>query len=98
MLTPIVITEPRASRSHMSGTSLASRLTRLMILGNLAGALLAFAYFNFLDPSAHEGAPAVGPAVWTFFIVSFAFLAVVGRALSRRWSRPVIGAVPGALP
>ncbi len=33
----------------------------MTILGNLAGALLTFVYFNFLDPSAHEGVPAFIP-------------------------------------
>lgn len=81
----------------MSGNALASRLTRLTIVGNLAGALLAFAYFSFLDTSAHEGAPAVGPAVGAFFVVSFSLLAGIGRTLGVRWSRPVIE-VSGALP
>ncbi len=85
----------------MSGKPLASRLTRLNIAGNLSGALLAFAYFNFLDPSAHEGAPRFGPAVAVFFVVSFGALAVTGRLLGARWGRPVIeitGPIPaGAL-
>ena len=82
----------------MSSTPLTGRLTRLMILGNLAGALLSFAYFNFLDPSAHSGAPSTGAAVWAFFVVSFALLAIAGRTLAVRWSRPIVktaGALPG---
>ena len=70
---------------------LAGRLTRLTILGNLAGALLSFVYFNFLDPSAHEGAPRFGfGGRRAFFVVSFALLAWIGRTLGVRWSRPVI--------
>ncbi len=81
----------------VTGNTFSRRLSRLMILGNLAGALMAFVYFNFLDPSAHQGAPAVGFAVAAFFVVSFALLAVTGRALGMRWTRPVTE-VPGALP
>jgi adenylate cyclase len=66
-------------------------------LGNLAGALLTFVYFNFLDPTAMEAGPRGGPAVWAFFVVSFLVLVLLGRHLSIRWLRPVIGAT-GALP
>ena len=84
----------------MTSNPLASRLTRMMFLGNLAGALLTFMYYNFLDPSAHEGAPSFGFSVAAFFVVSFAALAVVTRAIGVRWSRPVIetrGALPEGL-
>jgi len=76
---------------------LPGRLMRITILGNLAGALLSFVYFNFLDPSAHEGTPAVGAGVLVFFVVSFALLAVTGRKLGVKWSRQVIES-GGALP
>ena len=88
---------PPLMTGRISDNTFASRLRRLMILGNLAGALLAFVYFNFLVPSAHEGASSFGVAVWAFFVVSFGLLAIVVRTLGVRWSRPVIG-TPGALP
>jgi adenylate cyclase len=66
-------------------------------LGNLSGALLTFVYFNFLDPTAQEGAPRAGPGVWVFFAVSFAFLVFVGRRVGTGWLRPVVG-TEGALP
>lgn len=69
----------------------------MTILGNLAGALLTFVYFSFLDPFAFHGAPGVERGQWVFFAVSFAFLVSVGRLYSSRWSRPVI-ALEGALP
>ena len=81
----------------MPPNPLSSRLTRLMILGNLSGALMAFVYFNFLDTSAHAGAPAFGFAVAAFFVVSFSLLATVGRALGKRWTRPVFE-MQGSLP
>jgi adenylate cyclase len=77
--------------------TLAGRLTRLTVLGNFIGALLTFVYFNFLDPSAHAGAPAVGPGIWIFFVVSFALLVFVARTVLSRWSRPVVG-LAGAPP
>ena len=81
----------------MTGNTLTSRLTRMMILGNLAGALLTFVYFNFLDPSAHEGRPAFGFGVAAYFVISFALLSWAGHSLGVRWSRPVIE-IPGAIP
>jgi adenylate cyclase len=82
----------------MTGSpSLTNKLTRVTIVGNLSGALLAFAYFNFLDPSAHEGAPSLGWGVGAFFIVSFAILSVIGRTLGVRWARPVVSS-GGPLP
>jgi adenylate cyclase len=64
--------------------------------GNLSGALLTFVYFNFLDPTAQEGAPRVGPGVWVFFAVSFALLVFIGRRIGAAWLRPVV-ATEGAL-
>ena len=81
----------------MTGSDVSSRLTRLTILGNLAGALLTFVYFNFLDPTATEHSPSAGPGVWIFFVVSFSLLAIVGRMMGAMWARPVIE-VAGALP
>ncbi len=81
----------------MTGNSLSGRLTRMTILGNLAGALLAFFYFNALDPVTHEAAPSMGPGVWVFFVVSFSVLAVIGRTVAFRWSGPVVK-VQGPLP
>jgi len=81
----------------MPPNRLSSGLTRLTILGNLAGALFTFVYFNFLDRSAHEGTPSLGAGVVVFFVLSFSVLALGVRALGVRWSRPVIATV-GALP
>lgn len=81
----------------MTGNEIGNRLTRMTLLGNLSGALMTFVYFNFLDPSAQEGAPRVGTETWAFFAVSFALLVLVGRRLGKAWLRPVVG-VEGALP
>ena len=66
-------------------------------LGNLSGALLTFVYFNFLDPTAQDGAPKVGPGIWAFFAVSFILLVLVVRRIASGWLRPVVAA-QGALP
>ena len=81
----------------MFGMTLAGRLTRLTVFGNFAGALLTFVYFNFLDPSAHAGASAVGLGTWMFFAASFGLLVFIARTVVSRWSRPVIG-LAGAPP
>lgn len=69
---------------------LASRVTRLTVIGNLSGALLTFLYFNFLDPAAHEGAALAAPQPWIFFAVSFGATVAIGRGISLRWSRPLL--------
>lgn len=81
----------------MHGKKLGNRLMWVTVLGNLSGALLTFVYFNFLDPTAYESTAPVGPRVWAFFAVSFGVLVLIGRIVSRRWSRPVV-ALEGALP
>ncbi len=81
----------------MTSSPLSRRLTRVTILGNLAGALLTFVYFHFLDPSANEGAPRPGAEVWVFFAVSFGLLSIIGRTIGTRWARPVVE-LTGALP
>jgi adenylate cyclase len=81
----------------MAGTSLPSQLTRLMILGNLTGAVLTFMYFHFVDPLDRSGPAHEGANVWVFFVVSFGLIAVLGRTLSVRWSRPVVK-IEGPIP
>jgi adenylate cyclase len=81
----------------MFHTTLSGRLTRLTVLGNFAGALLTFVYFNFLDPSAHEGAQYARPGIWIFFVLSFGLLVFAARTVGSRWSRPVTR-LEGALP
>lgn len=46
----------------MAITLLPSRLpvTGVVIIGNLGGALLTFAYFRFVDPTVSEGISALG--------------------------------------
>lgn len=75
----------------MFGTTLDSRLIRLTVLGNFAGTLLTFVYFNFLDTAAHEGSPAMHAGVWVFFVASFGLLFGIIRIVGRRWVRPVVG-------
>ena len=73
-------------------TSVAGQLTRITLLGNLAGAVLTFVYFRFLDPSAHAGARPVGQGELLYFVVAFSLLAAAGHALASRWTGPVSGA------
>ena len=68
-------------------------LMRGSLPANLLGALLAFAYFRFIDPSAvvltHR--PSAGEIA--FFVIGFAALAVGGYRLGEVWTRP-LGAGP----
>lgn len=64
-------------------------LTGIVVAGNLGGALLTFAYFRFVDPSVNEGVAALGASDIVFFVLSFGLLWAVGRAMTRRWMRPL---------
>ncbi len=90
-----VVAAKPALRLDSHGRALGNRLTWMTVLGNLAGALLTFVYFNFLDPFAYRGGPTAGNGLWLFFGVSFALLFAVMRVIGSRWSRPVI-ALTGA--
>jgi adenylate cyclase len=67
------------------------------LAANLGGALLTFVYFRYLDPSALDGTAPVGAPELAYFVIAFALLFGIGRAIATRWSRPVVGA-QGALP
>ena len=68
--------------------SLRRPLVRLMVLGNLGGAVLTFIYFREVDPIA--GRVEIGPAELLFFVLGFTLLSVVGRLASGRWMRPLL--------
>jgi len=65
------------------------RMMRLTVLGNLAGAVLSFVYFRFLDPSAHEGVRPVRAAEMLFFVVGFGLLSCIGYLIGSRWTEVV---------
>ena len=66
--------------------SVRQRLFWLLVLGNLGGAILTFAYFHEVDPIA--GGVKIGAAELAFFAAGFSLLSVVGRIASARWMRP----------
>ena len=72
--------EPRPS----SGMTL-----RTLVVGNLLGALLAFFYFRFIDPTAAE-LPRVGATEIVFSIIAFAVLALAGVVLGLWWAGPLL--------
>ena len=63
------------------------RLVRLLVLGNLGGAVLTFVYFHEVDPI--KSGVRFGGAELAFFVLGFGLLSVVGRLASARWMRPV---------
>jgi len=69
----------------------------ITLIGNLGGALLTFVYFRFVDPSALGGAAPLGVVEVAYFVVCFALLSLLARAVAARWLRPVFGA-QGPLP
>ncbi len=64
-------------------------LAGVLIIGNLGGALLTFAYFRFVDPTINEGISTLGTAEIAYFVLGFGVLFVIVRALIARWMQPV---------
>jgi adenylate cyclase len=69
-------------------------LARLNILGNLAGALVTFFYFRFIDPVAAAGARP-GAFEIAYSVVAFVGIVVIGRILAARWFRGLVGPTGG---
>ena len=74
-----------------------SRLLGFSVLCNFAGAVLSFAYFRAIDPSANSGAPPVRGSELGVFMLVFVLIFGAGRIVSRRWMQPVMGTL-GAPP
>ena len=66
---------------------------RLNLLGNLAGAIVTFFYFRYIDPVAAAGGRP-GPLEIAYSLVTFAAIVVVGRVVSRRWFQAVLAPRP----
>ncbi len=79
-------------QSEGSATRTSRRLVTTMVLGNFGGALLTFAYFRFLDPTALEGSAPLGATEAAYFLGGFLVLFFIGWVVAERWSRPLIGA------
>jgi class 3 adenylate cyclase len=76
---------PDSRRDEIRATE--RRIAPLIVLGNLLGGLLMWAYFGYVDVSAP--AAARGPGAIAFFAVSFAVLGVAGVCIGRRWRLPL---------
>ena len=81
----------------MFSTAALARMRRLTLLGNLSGGLGTFAYFRFLDVSAHANLAPVGGAEILYFVVAFSMISAIGYVGFVRWAGPVIRR-EGALP
>jgi adenylate cyclase len=62
---------------------------RILVVGNLLGALVSFSYFRFVDYTAAE-VPEVGILEIGYSIVAFAVLGFIGYRIGRRWAAPLI--------
>ncbi len=67
--------------------SIRQRLVRLLLFGNLGGAVLTFVYFREVDPIA--GGIRLGGGEIAFFALGFSLLSVVAWIASARWMRPI---------
>jgi adenylate cyclase len=86
---PLASMNNPALRDPPATASVRRRLLVLMMAGNLAGAMLTFAYFHFLDTAAHEGLAAPGPLQLAYFVVAFGLLSLAGRWIGVRWMAPL---------
>jgi class 3 adenylate cyclase len=68
----------------------ARQLGLLLIVGNLAGALLDFFYFQFIDASSPSADQRMRGGTLTYFVVVFAAAAGIVFLLLRRWRRPLL--------
>jgi adenylate cyclase len=73
----------------MTPRAIARRLSVIMALGNLLGALLTFFYFRMIDPVVASGTPAPGRVEIAFLVVGVGLLSLGGYRLSDWWSRPI---------
>lgn len=96
-MTPPVPPPPAAPHHSSSPARTDRRLLLILLLGNLGGALVTFAYFRFLDPSALEGVAPLGWREGLYSLLAFGALFLVGRMVAARWAGPVVRHV-GALP
>ena len=71
-----------------------ARLMLTQLLGNLAGALLTWFYFRFVDYTAPQFRAEISRSEIVFFVVAFAGLICAGIVFGSRWSRPLSGPVP----
>ncbi len=77
--------------------SIPSRLSLVLLVGNLGGGLLVFAHLRFLDPFALEQMKPLGWREIVFFVAAFSLLQILGRLATRRWTR-AISSADAALP
>lgn len=82
---PQVLRGATSERDEIRATN--SRVTPLILLGNLLGGVLIWGYFRFVDITAPSRIR--GPEEIAFFVISFAVLAVAGVGLRRRWRQPL---------
>jgi class 3 adenylate cyclase len=73
----------------MDRRALRRRLLAAQLLSNLAGALLAYSYFVFIDDMALPRSASLSPAAIALSVIGFGFLSALGTGWSLRWSRPL---------
>jgi adenylate cyclase len=65
-------------------------LARVSVPANALGAVLAFAYFRFIDPAALALARRPRAGEFLFFVVGLAALMIAGQWLGDRWTAPLL--------
>jgi hypothetical protein len=71
------------------------RMPWILIVGNLVGALLTFAYFRVIDPGPAPAAQRVGSWELGYFAVGMGALLAVGTVWVHAWTKPLFR--PGPL-
>jgi adenylate cyclase len=70
------------------------RVLTISLPANLLGAVVTFAYFRYVDPSAFTGTPRPGLGEILYFVVFLGALLALGYWLGDRWSRPLRAGPP----
>ncbi len=85
---------PDGSRAVVASTE--RQLGRLLLIGNLLGALLDFFYFQFIDASAPPVDRRLPRDLLVYFISVFGLAVGIGLVVSRRWRRPLRDWIAGS--
>src|SRR5215470_2629823 len=70
------------------------RVSWILVVGNLVGAVLTFLYFRVIDLPAAGPGRALGPWEIGYFVVGFSALVALGYAWIHRWTAPLVRAQP----
>ena len=82
-------TEAKNVRDKSGENAMMQRITFVLILGNLIGALLTFVYFQYINIDLNPRETTSSLYDMAFFVIGTAFIFFVIITINIRWSRPL---------